>query len=74
MLISANVYISYKITWGKYIMMTKRDIMTNRCKTLKVLKQYYLDKLCEDPFDGTIFDLNVLDAIEKLQEKYGEKE
>lgn len=34
------------------------------------LKSYYLKYLVEDPIDGTSLDCDVLDLIEKLQEKY----
>lgn len=44
--------------------------MTERQKKIEALKQYYLYELVEDPIDGTIFDCEVLNALEELENKY----
>ncbi len=41
-----------------------------RYERLEFLKQYYLRILFEDPHEGSMFDCDVLDAINALQEKY----
>lgn len=44
-----------------------------RYTRLEMLKQFFLAILVEDPIDGTVFDLDVLNAIESLKEKYKNK-
>ncbi|MEK7494184.1 MAG: hypothetical protein AAB630_03460 [Patescibacteria group bacterium] len=41
-----------------------------REERIDLLKQYYLHVLVEDGIDGTDFDVAVLDALKKLEEKY----
>ena len=43
---------------------------STRHERLENLKQYYLERLFEDPHEGSAFDCDVLDAIKALQEKY----
>ena len=42
----------------------------SRQNKIEKLKQYYLTSLVEDWQDGTEFDLDVLDSLLKLKQKY----
>ena len=44
--------------------MTRSDII------VMLIQHFY--RFCEDPIDGTVFDCEVLDALEALREKYGD--
>lgn len=53
--------------------MENQDTKYTRYRTLEAVKQYFLHNHVEDPFDGTNFDCDFLNAIESLKEKYGDK-
>jgi hypothetical protein len=46
------------------------DPAADRSVRLKMLKDYYLQYLCEDNLDGTPLDLEILRFIEGLESKY----
>lgn len=46
------------------------SIQSPRDIRLDKLKEYYLEKLVEDPQDGTDFDIDILKMIEELKGKY----
>lgn len=41
-----------------------------RTESIQKLKQYYLDHLVEDPYEGTSFDCKILDFLNVLEEKW----
>lgn len=41
-----------------------------KAERLERLKMFFLRVLVEDPLDGTLFDCDVLNAIETLETKY----
>ena len=46
------------------------DSDTSRNKRLEILKRQFLDLIAEDPKGDTDFDRDVIEAIEKLEQKY----
>lgn len=45
---------------------------TSAHERLRILEKYFLAVLVQDGRDGTVFDIDVLDAIRSLKNKYKE--
>lgn len=41
-----------------------------RIEKLEKLKKYYLNNLCEDPQDGTAFDMAIIEVINNLYHEF----
>lgn len=44
-----------------------------RVEKLRILEQYFLHHLVDDPMDGSTFDCDVLDAIKLLKARYSDE-
>ena len=47
--------------------------MNERQRKIENTKQYFLKNFVEDPFDGTGFDCDFLDAMNELIERYADR-
>lgn len=61
---------AYHWMFAKGELTDRVPVESTRERRLEILKQYYLAVLVEDGQDGTIFDCDILDAIESLEKKY----
>lgn len=58
--------------WRYFLSGNRLQPQVKRRVRLAYLKNYYLSFLVEDPVDGTVFDVEVLNLIDALQRKHAE--
>ena len=57
---------------GRVLGLFSRKVRRTRRQVLEAMRQTYLQKYAEDPFEGTLFDTAVMMALNQLAERFGD--